>query len=136
MSTPKRPRTPEPAGPPAAGEAIRETFAALFPYIPLRHSLRALGTTLAELAVTLPALEQAGEATYMETALRAAATDLRHLERFLSALGRKASDRKLAVTDRQLARGAGRLVIRVGAAAQAIDEMVDAAQAARRAEAG
>jgi hypothetical protein len=126
---------PKQEPPVAASEAIRETFAALFPYSPLRHSLRHLGVTLAELAVTLPALEPAGEATHMETALRAAAADLRYLERFLSGLGRKASDRKLTQTDRQLARGAGRLVVRLGAAAQAIDEMVDAAQAARRPEA-
>ena len=121
--------------PAAVSDAIRETFAALFPYTPLQHSLRALGTTLAELAATLPALEPAGEATYMETALRAAAADLRYLERFLSALGRSSSDRKLTQSDRQLARGAGRHVVRVGAIAQAIEETVDAAQATRRAEA-
>jgi hypothetical protein len=121
--------------PPAASDAIRETFAALIPNAPLQHSLRRLFASLAEFAATLPASEPAREATQMETALRAAAADLRYLERFLSGLGRKASDRKLLQTDRQLARGAGRLVIRVGAAAQAIDEMVDAAEAARRAEA-
>ncbi len=122
--------------PPAASDAFRETFAALFPYTPLQHSLGRLLASLAEFAATLPASEPPGEVTQMETALRAAAADLRHLERFLSALGRSASDRKLLQTDRQLARGAGRLVVRLGAAARAIDEMVDAAQAARRAEAG
>ncbi len=116
--------------------AFRETFAALFPYTPLQHSLGSLLASLAEFAASLPALEPPGEVTQMETALRAAAADLRYLERFLSALGRQASDRKLLQTDRQLARGAGRLVVRLGAAARAIDEMVDAAQAARRSEAG
>ena len=138
MNAPKRTKTPKPAEPVAvvAGEAIRETFAALFPYSPLRDSLRHLGVSLAEWAKDVPSLEEPGEATQVEIALRAAATDLRHAERFLAALGRQASDRKLTPGDRQLARQAGRLVVRVAAVAQAIEETVDAAQAARRAEGG
>ncbi len=137
MPAPKRPTPQGPAEPPVgAGEAFRETFAALFPHTSLQHNLGLLLAELAEFAATLPALEPPGEATQMETALRAAAADLRYLERFLSGLGRKASDRKLTQSDRQLARGAGRYVVRVGAIAQAIEETVDAAQAARRAEAG
>ena len=138
MPAPKPTKTQGPDEPVAvvAGDAIRETFAALFPYSPLRHSLRHLGTTLAGLAHQLPAVEQPEEATQVEIALRAAAIDVRHVERFLSALGRQASDRKLTQGDRLLARQAGRLVVRVAAVAQAIEETVDAAQAARRAEAG
>ena len=134
MPAPKRTTPQGPAEPPVgAREAFRETFAALFPYTSLPHSLGRLFASLAEFAASLPASEPAGEATQMETALRAAAADLRYLERFLSALGRQASDRKLNQSDRQLARTAGRFVVRVAAAAQAIEETVDAAQTARRA---
>ncbi|MGH7321921.1 MAG: hypothetical protein ACRELA_20175 [Candidatus Rokuibacteriota bacterium] len=53
---------------------------------------------------------------------RGAAADLRHLEWFLSALGREYFDVSLDPHEEKLCRRAGRLATRVGAIAQALEE--------------
>ncbi len=115
------------SGPPEELGAFRATVLLHFRHQPESSEIaRQLGVSLVELGIAIERLLGESGQHALGDELRAAAVDLRAVQRFLFRVGRAYVDRELSPADRSLSRLAGKLATRVGGLATTIEDALPA----------
>lgn len=103
-------------------EGLRETLLLRYTDPGANETLRRLGAFLFDTALECPVTWPNHPEGATSSELRAALADLRHLEGFLSAVGREHEASELSAADTSLSQFAGRQAVEVGMIADRIEE--------------